>query len=193
MTSSRARWELALHPVRIRILRAVAGGRRTTHDLTDQLPDIPQATLYRHLATLVRAGHLEVVEEHPVRGAVERVYALPKGGSVLDAKALATATAADHERYFTVFVSNLLAEFSRYLRRERIDYAADGVGYQETVLQLTDAELAEFAAGFQALVAPLLSNQPGEGRVPRLLATVLLPTDLPAGDEEPPHRPKEHD
>ncbi|MEV7227208.1 helix-turn-helix domain-containing protein [Polymorphospora sp. NPDC051019] len=184
---SRERWaELALHPVRIRILRAVAGARLTTHDLVELLPDVPQATLYRHVAMLVKTGLLDVVEERKIRGAVERVYALPEHGATLDAAALATATPEDHARYFTAFVSSLLSEFSRYLARERIDFTADGVGYQQLVLHLTDAELGEFAAGFNALVGPLLGNGPGNGRTPRLLATVLMPADRPTatGDDK---------
>jgi DNA-binding transcriptional ArsR family regulator len=172
-TSKERLAELALHPVRIRILRAVAGARLTTHDLVALLPDIPQATLYRHLATLVKASLLEVVEERKVRGAVERVYALPARGATLDA----TATAEEHERDFTAFMSSLLSEFSRYLAREHIDFAADGVGYHQLVLHLTDAELGQFAAGLNALVGPLLGNEPGNGRVPRLLATILLPAN----------------
>ncbi|MGW5667055.1 helix-turn-helix domain-containing protein [Micromonospora sp. NPDC003776] len=178
------RWaELALHPVRIRILRAVSGGRSTTHDLVALLPDIPQATLYRHLATLVKAGLIEVVEERRIRGAVERVYALPPHGAALDAAALAMATPEDHARYFTAFVSSLLSEFSRYLARERIDFAADGVGYQQLVLHLTDAELATFAADLNQVIGPLLGNQPGNGRVPRLLATILMPADQPTASD----------
>ncbi|MEE3919206.1 helix-turn-helix domain-containing protein [Micromonospora sp. BRA006-A] len=90
---SMERWaETALHPVRIRILRAAAGARVTTHDLVELLPDVPQATLYRHLATLVKTGMLDVVQEREVRGAVERVYALPAHGAALDPAGLATAT-----------------------------------------------------------------------------------------------------
>ncbi|MET8312058.1 helix-turn-helix domain-containing protein [Micromonospora sp. NPDC005173] len=179
------RWaELALHPVRIRILRAVAAAQLTTRDLVELLPDIAQATLYRHLATLVKAGLLDVVEERKVRGAVERVYALPAHGATLDPAALATATAEDHARYFTAFVSSLLPEFSRYLARERIDFAADGVGYHQLVLQLTDAELGQFAADLNALVGPLLANEPGGGRIPRLLATILMPADQPAATSD---------
>jgi DNA-binding transcriptional ArsR family regulator len=183
--------ELALHPVRIRILRAVAGSRLTTHDLVALLPDIPHATLYRHLATLVKAGLIDVVEQRRVRGAVERVYALPPGGATLDPAALAAATPEDHARWFTAFVSSLLSEFSRYLARGPVDLAADGAGYQQVVLHLTDAELATFAADLNRVVAPLLGNGPGAGRVPRLLATVLLPTAQPAaaGDtRQPPGR-----
>ncbi|GAA2641906.1 helix-turn-helix domain-containing protein [Dactylosporangium fulvum] len=172
---------MALHPVRIRILRAVAGTRLTTHRLVELLPDVPQATLYRHLATLVTGGLLDVVEERKTRGAAERVYALPADGATLDAAALATATPDDHARYFTAFVSSLLSEFSRYLTRERIDLAADGVGYHQLVLHLTDAELAKFATDLNQLIGPLLGNEPGGGRVPRLLATILLPADQPAG------------
>ncbi|MEQ4304680.1 helix-turn-helix domain-containing protein [Plantactinospora sp. B6F1] len=191
---SRERWAgLALHPVRIRILRAVAGARLTTHDLVALLPDIPHATLYRHLATLVKAGLVEVVDRRKIRGAVERVYALPAHGATLDAAALATATPEDHARYFTAFVSSLLSEFSRYLARERIDFAVDGVGYQQLVLHLTDAELATFAADLTQIIGPLLGNEPGRGRIPRLLATILLPADQPTATEATPQTPERED
>ncbi|MEH1128016.1 helix-turn-helix domain-containing protein [Micromonospora sp. CPCC 206061] len=180
MEMSRQRWaDLALHPVRIRILRAVAGAQLTTHGLVELLPDVPQATLYRHLATLVKAGLLDVIEERKIRGAVERVYALPAHGATLDASALATATPEEHARYFTAFVSSLLSEFSRYLARDRVDFVADGAGYHQLVLHLTDAELGQFAADLNALVGPLLANEPGGGRIPRLLATILMPADQP--------------
>jgi DNA-binding transcriptional ArsR family regulator len=182
MTSDR--WaELALHPVRIRILRALAGTRLTTHDLVAKLPDVPHATLYRHLSTLVNAGLIEVVEQRRVRGAVERVYALPAQGAMLNGAALDAATPDDHARYFTAFVSSLLSEFSRYLARERVDFAADGAGYQQVVLHLSDAELAAFAAELNRVIGPLLGNEPGGDRVPRLLATILLPADHEGGSD----------
>ncbi|MEU9508751.1 helix-turn-helix domain-containing protein [Micromonospora sp. NPDC048170] len=187
MDTSPHRWsDLALHPVRIRILRTVAGTRRTTRDLAAALPDVPQATLYRHLATLVRAGLVEVVEQRRVGGATERIYALPGGAVTPDATALAAATREDHARWFTAFVSSLLSEFTRYLDREHIDYAADGVGYQQLVLHLSDAELARLAQDLSALLLPLVGHEPTADRIPRLLATVLLPVD-------PPHTGPTHD
>ncbi|GGO77822.1 helix-turn-helix domain-containing protein [Nonomuraea cavernae] len=176
MRPSTERWaELALHPVRIRILGAVAGARRTPSDLAGLLPDVPQATLYRHIATLAKAGLLDVVEERKVGGATERVYALPEGAVTPTAESLASASPEEHARYFTAFVSSLLSEFSRYLAREHIDLVADGVGYQQLVLHLNDEEFVRFAQGFGELVRPLLANEPGENRSPRLLATILLP------------------
>ncbi|MEU6077802.1 helix-turn-helix domain-containing protein [Micromonospora sp. NPDC047074] len=185
MDTSPHRWsDLALHPVRIRILRAIAGTRRTTRDLAAALPDIPQATLYRHLATLTRAGLVEVAEERRVGGATERIYALPGGSVTPDATTLAAATRDDHARWFTAFVSSLLSEFTRYLDREHIDYTADGVGYQQLVLHLSDAELARLAQDLSALLLPLARHEPTADRTPRLLATILLPAD-PGPTDDP--------
>ncbi|NUR87268.1 MAG: helix-turn-helix domain-containing protein [Nonomuraea sp.] len=170
------RWaELALHPVRIRILAAVVGAPRTVAELAARLPDVPQATLYRQVSALAKAGLLTVAGEHRVGGAIERVYAGPDGGVTPDPQTLVAATPEDHARYFTAFVASLLSEMSRYLARDGVDFVADGVGYQQVVLHLDDAEFARFAQGFAELVAPLLANEPGGERTPRLLATVLLP------------------
>ena len=187
MSTSKERWEeLALHTVRLRILRSVAAGRGTTREIAELLPDVPQATLYRHLAALAKGGLLEVSGEGRI--GQERRYALPPAGAMLDPAELATATAGEHGRYFTAFVSSLLAEFSRYLARDEIDFVADGVGYQQVVLNLDDAEFAEFARGFAELVGPLLANGPRDGRTPRLLATVLMPVDPPPAAGPPPNQ-----
>ncbi|MEV0161903.1 helix-turn-helix protein [Nonomuraea fuscirosea] len=176
MSFSIEQWaELALHPVRIRILSATAGARRTASDLAGLLPDVPQATLYRQISTLAKAGLLVVVEERKVGGAKERVYALPEEGLTPSPQALAAASREEHARYFTAFVSTLLSEFSRYLAGEHVDLAADGAGYQQLVLHLDEEEFLRFAQGFAELVRPLLANEPGGQRTPRLLATVLLP------------------
>lgn len=176
MRASTEQWaELALHPVRIRILAAIAGARRTASDLASLLPDVPQATLYRQISTLAKAGLLDVAEERKVGGATERVYALAKDGLTPTPEALAAASPEEHARYFTAFVSTLLSEFSRYLTRKHIDLVADGVGYQQLVLHLDEEEFVRFAQGFAQVVQPLLANEPGGNRTPRLLATILLP------------------
>src|SRR3954469_15482471 len=69
--------DLLLHPVRLRIVQAFLGERAlTTAELRDELPDIPPASLYRHIALLADAGVLAVASERRVRGATERTYIL---------------------------------------------------------------------------------------------------------------------
>src|SRR5690348_13015630 len=104
--------ELLLHPIRIRIVNAFSGDRsRTTSELCARLPDVSQATVYRHVALLANAGVLAVVDEQAVRGAVERHYRLDRERARLDQHAAARMTLDDHRRAFTAAMAALIADF----------------------------------------------------------------------------------
>jgi DNA-binding transcriptional ArsR family regulator len=170
--------DLLLHPVRLRVLQALLDGRAlTTAQLHDHLPDVPTATLYRHVGALAGAGVLEVVGEQRVRGAVERTYRLQVANASVDGDALAAMGPEDHRRAFTAFVAGLLGAFDRYLDRERVDPPADLVSYRQVALWLTDDELVELLEEVRRLVVARTARGPGEGRRRRLLSTVLLPQD----------------
>ena len=178
--------DLILHPIRLRVIQALAGGRRLSPgELAVELDDVPTASLYRHIKTLADAGVLAVVEERPARGTPQRVYALVEGAADLSPADLAQATTEDHLRYFTVFLSGLLDGFGRYLREGVPDFVADGVGYRQVPLELTDQEFAELAGRLNAAVAPVLHNGPGPGRRRRMLTTVVMPVVRKEDTETP--------
>ena len=170
------RSELILHPLRLRILMAVEGERRSVRQIAEALPDIPPATLYRHLNTLVDGGILTVVEERQIRGTVAKVYALgdPRAAQLTGAD-LAGATKEDHMRYFTTFVASLLGEFSRYLQSvESVDLESDGAGYHADALYLSDEELRQVVQELNRIVKPLFDNARTPDRRRRVLSTVLI-------------------
>jgi hypothetical protein len=69
--------DLLLHPVRLRIVKAFLGDRAlTTRQLACELPDVPAASVYRHVGRLAEAEVLHVVAERRVRGITERTYML---------------------------------------------------------------------------------------------------------------------
>jgi DNA-binding transcriptional ArsR family regulator len=180
MATSRA--DLMLHPVRLRLIATLARRQLTARQLSELLPDIPQATLYHHLGTLTRAELLRVVSERPVRGTVEKLYALTENNVSLAPADLANASRDDHLRYFTVFVTSLLGDFARYLQQDAsIDLLADGAGYREVPLYLSDAELVQFATAVNRVALPFLENQPSPNRRRRLFATIMIP-DVESGD-----------
>jgi DNA-binding transcriptional ArsR family regulator len=180
MATSRA--DLILHPVRMRLITTLARRQLTARQLSELLPDIPQATLYLHLGTLTRAGLLQVVSERPVRGTVEKLYALAEDNVSLAPDDLANASRDDQLRYFTVFVTTLLADFARYLKQDKpIDLLVDGAGYREVPIYLSDAELVQFATALNRAVLPFLENQPERDRRRRLFATVMIP-DVDSAD-----------
>src|SRR5689334_7667798 len=110
--------ELLLHPVRLRIVHAMAGGRiLTTSQLRARMPDVSKATMYRQIGLLADGGLLEVEGEQRVGGAVERRYRLRQPPPVIDADTAAKASLEDYRRAFSVAMAALLGEFDAYLDR----------------------------------------------------------------------------
>ena len=174
--------DLIIHPTRLRIIQAFGGGQRlTARHVAALLPDIPHATLYRHLNTLLSAGILAVVAEHPVRAVQERVYALVEGAANVGPADYGAHSAEDHLRYFTTFLGLLQGDFKRYLQRHpAADVRVAGVAYYQLPLYLDDDEFGQLVATLQAALKPFLAHQPAADRQRRLLAIIALP-DAEAG------------
>ena len=168
--------DLLLHPVRLRIVQAFLGDRAlTTTELRAELPDVPAASLYRHVARLVDAGVLGVVSERRVRGALERTYVLRVAAANIGVGEFEKMTVDEHRQAFTAFVAGLLGDFDRYLARGDIDPIRDGVSYNLAAMWLDDAELGELRRDIARVFGPRLANAPAPGRKRRILGSVLLP------------------
>ena len=167
--------DLLLHPVRLRIVLAISGEELTTADLAERLPDVPQATLYRQVATLADGGLLEVVEERRLRGGVERTYRLVAGEAGIGAEEAAAMSTDDHMRGFVTFVAALVDSFGRYLQDPDSSPAEDAVGYRQAALWLTKKEAESLAKDLAAALDPYLAQGPSADRDRILLNSILIP------------------
>ncbi|MFB4301464.1 helix-turn-helix domain-containing protein [Actinomadura sp. NTSP31] len=173
--------ELLAHPVRLRVVHAMRGGRLlTTSDLCARIPDVSKATVYRHIDLLVAGGVLEVAEERRVRGAVERRYRLHQDRAAIDPGT--PLSPDDHRRGFAAAMAALLAEFGAYLDRDGADPAADLVGYRQHAVWLSEEELRGLIAEMRAAIAPRLANRAAPGRAQYLLSPILFPIESSAAD-----------
>ncbi len=169
--------DLLLHPIRLRIVQALVGAPMTPLQLKDRLGDVPQATLYRHIKQLTDGGLLEVMDERPIRGGVERTYRVATSSVALGESELESATVDDHFRYFATFLGTLLTDFGAYLDAGDPAVGRDRVGYRQVPLWLTDEEFDTLVATMAAAVQERVDNQPIEGRRRRLLTTIVMPDD----------------
>jgi DNA-binding transcriptional ArsR family regulator len=169
---------ILLHPVRIRIVRAFAGGRAlTTTELGERLPDVPKTTLYRHVGILASAGLLEITGEQQVRGAIERSYQLNRASARISPQQAAAMTTEDHRYGFAAAMAALLADFNAYLDQPKADPTADMVGYVQVPLWLSKAELASVAAQVRDILASKMDNEPQPGRRLYLVSPIVFPID----------------
>jgi DNA-binding transcriptional ArsR family regulator len=177
MTNSKA--NLLLHPIRMRIIVEISGGRMTVKELAQAMPDVPQATLYRHVKALTEGGILSVVEENPVRGTVEHVYAVRSAS--LTAEDLAHLSKDELLHAGTMVITGFLGDFRRYLEGEdeaHMDVIADGLDFTKLQLNLSDDELRDFRQELWRVVQSKMQNVPSSGRK-RLIFSYLI---IPSGD-----------
>ncbi len=172
----RSKADLILHPARLRIMSELGGRQMTPRQLAAILPDIPQATLYRHLKTMLDGHVLEVVSEQEVNGAVERTYALVKGSERLTEAEIHALTPEQHFRYFSIFAVKLMDDFAAYLREaDPADVGRDGMSYSTAVIYLNEQERAQFQRDVIALIGRVMSLEPMPDRKRYSLSSIVIP------------------
>ncbi|OAH54745.1 MULTISPECIES: helix-turn-helix domain-containing protein [Bacillaceae] len=170
-----SKMKLILHPVRMKIIQSLVNGRKlTVQQLTERIKDVPQATLYRHMNTLLEAEFIEVVQENQIRGTVEKVFALKEQKPEAQEEFL-NWSKEEHIELFFAFTTQLLGLYENYLNKGDVDLVKDGVGYRVANLHVTDEEYVELVQKIGALIQEASLNEPSSERKVKNLATIIIP------------------
>jgi DNA-binding transcriptional ArsR family regulator len=178
--------EAIFHPVRIRVIQALFGQQGlTARQLQSAAGVASLATLYRHLKQLTSAEIIAVVEERPVRGTLEKVYAITNQSAVrFQPDEWQHISPEDQLRYFNTLVGSLLNDFGRYITQPHFDRGADGVLTRQATLNLTDDEAKQLAETLREALAPYVQHTLAPARRRRVLTTILLPiVEQPSPEE----------
>jgi len=171
----RAKADLLLHPVRSRIVEVIAGRQLTARQISNAMADTAQTTLYRYLKELVSAGFLSVVSERPVRGTVEKLYALGERSTFINAEEAEFMSAEDWMRTCKYFTNSILGDFARYLQKPDANPTTDSVGFNKLVFDLTFEELSAFVTDLRALLKEAGSKPEREGSKRYNLGLSIMP------------------
>jgi len=174
------KFDLLLHPIRLRIITAISTERVTAKDLAKALPDIPQTTLYRHINALVDGGVLQIVDEIPQRGTVERVFGFETPPS-LTQEDLKGLSKEKYQRAFTLILSTLLNDATRFIQNfpanQEIDLLAEGFDFNKIQLNLSDEEYHRLNQTIFDLVMDAANNKPSPDRNRRILSYMFIPVN----------------
>lgn len=132
--------DLLLHPIRIRIVMALTGNQLTPAQIGATIDDVPLTSLYRHINALTEGGILRIVDERPIRGTVEKLYALVDGAARVRPDEMPALSADEHMRYFMLFLTSLLQDFSRYLGQRDPSGPSPDSAYTKIALTLSPEE-----------------------------------------------------
>lgn len=182
--ATQSKLDLMLHPVRLRILLALAGSELTTQQLAQSLGDVPASSVYRHVNRLITAGLIDIVAERPVRGTIEKTLRVSVDAQIGPREAQ-TMSAEDHRRGVLAFLTQLMHEWETYLGNPHIDLVADLAGYRLAYLYASDDEWLTVLTQLAAIFQPLVERGPGAGLRRRRFASLTWPApEQPASDEE---------
>ena len=173
---------LLMHPQRLRIVAALMQlGPATATEISERLPSVPSATLYRQLRTLTEIGVVMVAEERRIRGTVERVYKLEWAKARLDASALNDLSPQEVQAIFGSFLAVLAGEFEEYSQRDDRDYRRDAVMFAWQPLVINPERYEEFLNALAEAIRPFAAP-PGEAST-HTLSFVSLPNSASPSPE----------
>jgi len=178
--------DLVLHPIRMRIIQQLLLGKPlTTAQLLEELGDVPQATLYRHINLLIEADMIEVVDTKKVKGTEERVFSVKKDNLQVPEKETEETSQEDHLRHFSVYHANLLQLATSYLTENPPEiYQEDGFSYWFAPMHLTDEEFQELVDSINKYIVKAINNDPTPQRTTRIFAGMFIPKKSKEKSEE---------
>lgn len=167
--------ECISNPTKCRLLiEIMKQGNVTAKHLAEKCSDIPQTTLYRNLKRMTEDGLLKVVGETPVRGTVEKTYALSFDLSA-PSTVLGEHSGAMYMQIFFQYFFTFAKIFQAYCDTPRIDIEKDKSGLSLSHVYLTDEELEKVVADISKILYPLQDNKPNEKRKLRTLGLIISP------------------
>lgn len=165
---------IVIHPIRMRIVQALTNRNMTIEKIGLSLPDVPQASLYRHVKKLFDAHILIVKNETKIRGTIEKTYALSSEymNTSTDTNDLSSE---DYRKLFSAFLANLNSEFNQYVSNENIDPKKDGVGFRLAYLYVSDHEFNHFLELIKSAFSTVIHNEPNVERKRISVANIFIP------------------
>lgn len=161
--------EACMNSTRQRIIQVIMIKKEATSaEIGAELPDIPRASLYRHIKVLLDAEVIVVVKEELKRGSTEKTYAIATQNPYEDSK-------EEYNRLIQSALLGLQGEFHRYFNGENPDPQRDLLTVGSASLMMNDAEMMEFITAYGQLIQKYMQNKPMEGRKLRKVTLVSSP------------------
>lgn len=161
--------EVVMNPVRQRIFQYfLLHETGTVKDIKKTLPDVPSASLYRHVKILADSSILMIVGENRIRGTVESIYRMNK-----------SALSAGDESGEAVQMSlmSICAAFAKYFSGGNADPERDMLLFTNCTLLLTDGEFSDFLSEINEVALRYMKVEAKAGSKTRQITLISAPTN----------------
>lgn len=161
--------EIVMNPVRQRIFQYfLIHGTGTVKEIRKALPDVPSASLYRHMKVLTDHSILMVVDENRIRGTIESVYQLNKS---------ALEVGDEGGNAVQMSLLSICVSFAKYFSRGNADPQKDMLLFTNCTLALTDEEFSNFLSEINDIVVKYMKIDANANSKIRQITLISAPTD----------------
>ena len=158
-----------MNPVRRRIFPYfLLNETGTVKELKKALPDVPGASLYRHVKILADSSMLMVVGENRIRGTVESIYQLNKD---------AIATEDETGNAVQMSLLRICVSFAKYFSSGHAEPQKDMLLFTNCTLVLTDEEFSEYLSEINQVTVRYMKQGTSESGKMRQITLISAPTD----------------
>lgn len=161
--------EIVMNPVRQRIFQYfLLHETGTVKELRKALPDIPSASLYRHVKILADSSILMVVGENRIRGTVESVYRLNQD---------AMTTEDETGNAVQMSLLSICASFAKYFSTGHAEPQRDMLLLTNCTLLLTDEEFSEYLSEINQVTVKYMKEESSESSKMRRITLISAPAN----------------
>ena len=163
--------QACMNATRQRIIQTIMIKKEATSaEIGEELPDIPRASLYRHIKVLLDAKIITVVKEEFKRGSMEKTYAISSQRPYGD-------TREEYNSLIQTALMGLQGEFHRYFNGENPDPQRDLLTVGSVSMMMSDVEMMEFLKAYSELIQRYMANKPAADRRLRKISIVVSPNE----------------
>lgn len=112
--------EILMHPVRMKICQALMRNKEkglTPLEMVKIIKNVPQATLYRHLQTMVDSGIVRVIKEKKVKSVSEKYYAINEEEVNIEGSEWNRLSNKEKLDYISYYQLSLITQYQSYLKK----------------------------------------------------------------------------
>lgn len=162
--------EVIMNPARQRILQyLMVHETGTVKEIKKCLPDIPGASMYRHIKILADHSVITVVKENRIRGTVESVYRLNQSAlEIDDAEGLGVQMS----------LMGICTAFAKYFAKGNVDPRKDMLMMTSCTLTLTDKEFVDFLSELNEVATRYMSKTVTKESKTRQISLISSPVDI---------------
>lgn len=158
--------KILLNQVRHRILQSILRrGDATARDIATELPDIPQASLYRQIKTLNDSGFIEVSEQKRIRGTLECTYRLSD-------ELITTDSSGKSELKIQFMLMSIVQEFDDYSEKRKEN---DILDFMSSPVYMSDEEYEQYISEINKITRKYADKGNGTDKRSRRVTFVSSP------------------